>query len=80
MGLFVKSIAPLTLCLLIPWAFRCSLHVVLSFAGFAFLCPTERRATTGFAIRFGREHMRLPLRIPNASSLVDSTFYFRDSP
>jgi len=31
----------------------------------------ERRASTGFAIRFGRVRMRLPLRIPNASSLVD---------
>ena len=33
-----------------------------------------RRATTGFANRYGRELMRLPLRIPNAVELSDFLF------
>ena len=39
-----------------------------------------RRATTGFANRYGRELMRLPLRIPNAVELSDFLFIARVSP
>ena len=39
-----------------------------------------RRATTGFANRYGRELMRLPLRIPNAVELSDFLFIAKVSP
>ena len=51
------------------------LFFILILRMIGFFIRLARRATTASAIRYGRVKMRLPLHIPNASSLVDFTFH-----